>query len=162
MLVFIIDGRCRKRQNTTNINDLRLCKEKRRDSIFPGQSCVKRNVINIAHSNQSLCLEYFYVTKISDTPLVITVRNKWAIVDHRAHSMPYSLQFSRSRCMNDLNQKARRIVHFRIHDSYYNFKKKKHTNNRWSKNYCAHFMYNSTKCQGTIGITKRRKMLKIR
>ena len=28
--------------------------------------------------------------------------------------------------MNDVNQKARRIVHFRIHDSYYNFKKKKH------------------------------------
>lgn len=27
--------------------------------------------------------------------------------------------------MNDLNQKARRILHFRIHDSYHNFKKKK-------------------------------------
>lgn len=29
--------------------------------------------------------------------------------------------------MNDLNQKARRILHFRIHDSYHNFKKNKKT-----------------------------------
>lgn len=94
MVVCVIDGRCRKGQNTTSINDLRVWKEKRRDSIFPGHSCGKRSVINIAHSNQGLSLEHFYVTKISDTPLLITVRNKWAIVDHRAHSIPHSLQFS--------------------------------------------------------------------
>lgn len=46
------------------------------ESIFPGQSCAKRSVINIAHSNQGLSLKHFYVTKISDTPVVITVRNK--------------------------------------------------------------------------------------
>lgn len=67
--------------------------------------------------------------------------------------------FPGSRCMNDLNQKARKILHLTIHDSYYNFKdrKKTDTNNRWSKSYCVDFMYNCTKHKSIIEMASRKK-----
>lgn len=39
-------------------------------------SHVQRSVINIAHSNQGLSVEHFYVTRISETPLVIAEINE--------------------------------------------------------------------------------------
>lgn len=61
--------------------------------------------------------------------------------------------------MNDLNQKARRILHFRIHDSYDNFKKSKETKQiSIADGYSEHFMYNCTKHQHIIEMTSKKKI----